>query len=73
MERRPDHEERYQAEVRSIRKTIRERGCIWEGARKIIESGKERDGTIERMLREGVIVPANDPDGGYVLPPDGKE
>lgn len=58
----------YETEVAYVRRVIPERGRIWEGARGAYERGEYKSDTIDRMLREGVIVPSPDPDGGYVLP-----
>ena len=64
-----ESDRRYIAEVKSAIATIKERGRIWEGCRPAFESGKHKDETLARMIREGVIVPASEPTGGYVLPP----
>jgi hypothetical protein len=63
-----DTNHRYAAEVAYAVKVIKQRGKIWEGARPAFETGKYYDASLDRMIREGVIVPAKDPDGGYVLP-----
>lgn len=61
-------ESRYYAEVAYVRQTLRTRGRIYEGCRPALEAGEYRDENLERMIAEGVIVPAADPKGGYVLP-----
>ena len=58
----------YLAVKRDTIKTIAWRGKIWEGCRPEYEKGRYADPIIDRLLREGIIVPAKDPDGGYVLP-----
>ena len=58
----------FAAEVAWVRKTIKERGRIWEGCRPAYESGKYKSTEMDRLLREGIIVPAKDPADGYVLP-----
>jgi predicted transcriptional regulator len=59
---------RYEADVAYVRKVIPQRGRIWEGARPGFEAGTYHDESLARMLAEGVIVPSDDPKGGYVLP-----
>ena len=55
-------------EVAWVKKAISERGHIWEGCRPAFERGEYIDPTLKRLLQEGVLVPASDPKGGYVLP-----
>lgn len=71
----PKHitDEDYALEVAYARRIIPQRGYIWEGARKCIEAGDLGDGAISRMLAEGVLVPNEDPEKGYVLPSHGEE
>jgi len=61
-------EERYQNSVLYAQKVIRDRGHIWEGARPAFESGDYNDPILARMLAEGVIIPAGNPNRGYILP-----
>lgn len=58
----------YEVDVDYARLMIKRRGHIWEGARRSFENGTYEDRNLDRMLREKVIIPADDPDGGYVLP-----
>jgi|SRR6185503_8500792 len=58
----------YEDAVAYALKTLRSRGRIWEGARPAFESGEYHDAELARMLEDGVIVPSDDPLGGYVLP-----
>ena len=59
---------RYEADVAGAIRTIKERGRIWESARVAFENDSYYDAGLARMLAEGVIVPASEPDKGYVLP-----
>jgi hypothetical protein len=54
--------------VNQTRKTIQERGRIWEGGRLSFENGSYDDPELARLLREGIIVPHPDPSKGYILP-----
>lgn len=63
-----EYNSRYEAEVAFCRQTLSRRGHIWEGARPAFEDGSYLDECLARMLKEGVIVPADDPTRGYVLP-----
>ena len=62
-----DYEPSYEDEVAYTVRVISERGCIWEGCRPAFEAGEYRCKNLARMLREGVIVPDDNPLGGYVL------
>lgn len=63
-----DPYDEYTASVKYVRRVIPERGRIWEGCRPAFEAGEYHDEILARMLRDGVIVPALDSKGGYVLP-----
>lgn len=67
----PEPFDAYAASVKYARRVIPERGRIWEGCRPAFEAGEYHDEVLARMLREGVIVPATDNEGGYVLPKKG--
>lgn len=64
----PKRRPSYEAEVKYVREVIPKRGRIWEGCRPAFESGEYYEENLDRMLREGVIVPDSDPKGGYILP-----
>ena len=59
---------RYETEVHWVVQTLKTRGRIYEGCRPAFEAGEYKDENLKRMIDEGVIVPARDPNGGYVLP-----
>ncbi len=54
--------------VKFVRKTLLNRGRIWEGFRPLYEASGRRDQEIEYLLSARIMVPSNDPNGGYVSP-----
>ena len=50
-----------------IRRTVRERGFIWEGARPAYEDGTYDDAVLAELLAVGAIKPHQNPEKGYIL------